>query len=98
MSRLLISDRYPNGHDLGTILEAIRAEVMRGSGRIAHDGRPETRHVLGHVLDSNMKVLDLLGEARNAIDAVFGLPAPKQPVPARSSAPVHDGLNRRRLG
>lgn len=84
MRRLLSSDQYPNGHELGSILEAIRVEVLKGSGRIAHDGRPETRHLLGHVLDCNMKVLGMLHEAKKvaarAADSVLQVPLPKEPA------------------
>ena len=82
MARLLSSDKYPHGHDLGGILEAIRAEVLKGSGRITHDGRPETRHLLGHVLDCNMNVLGMLSEARKAAEAFVGVSLQRQPEPA----------------
>ena len=81
MARSLSSDKYPLGHDLGNILEAIRAEVLKGSGRIAHDGRPETRHLLGHVLDCNMNVLGMLSEARKAAEVFVGVPLQRLPEP-----------------
>ncbi len=80
MARLLISDEYPHGHELGAIFEAIRKEVLRGSHQMTHDGRPETRHLLGHVLDSNRKVLEILNEARNTLETLFGPSPRKQPV------------------
>ena len=81
MARSPSSEKYPQGRDLGDILEAIRWEVLKGSGRIAHDGRPETRHLLGPVLDCNMNVLGMLSEARKAAEAFVGVPLQKQPEP-----------------
>ncbi len=81
MVRSLSSEIYPHGRDLEDILEAIRWEVLKGSGRIAHDGRPETRHLLGHVFDCNMNVLGMLSEARKAAEAFVAVPLQKQPEP-----------------
>lgn len=88
MVRLLSSDEYPHGHDLGSILEAIRVEVLKGGDRMTQDGRPETRHLLGHVLDSNSKVLAMLIEAKNAFDTMMCLPAQKQQVAVRHTDPL----------
>ena len=88
MARLLSSEKDPHGHDLGSILEAIRVEVLKGSDRMTHDGRPETRHFLGHVLDSNSKVLAMLNEARNVFDTMMCLPVQKQQVAVRHSDPL----------
>ncbi len=87
MARLLSSDEYPHEHDLGSILEAIRVEVRKRSDRMTHDGRPETRHFLGHVLDSNSKVLAMLNEARNVFETMMCLPARKQRLAVRHTDP-----------
>ncbi len=87
MARLLSADEHPHGHDLGSILEAIRVEVLKGSDRMTHDGRPETRHFLGHVLDSNSKVLAMLNEAKNIVGTMMCLPAQKQQVAVRHTDP-----------
>lgn len=87
MARLLSSEKDPHGHDLGSILEAIRVEVLKGSDRMTHDGRPETRHFLGHVLDSNSKVLAMLNEARNVFETMMCLPAQKQRLAVRHTGP-----------
>jgi len=80
MPRLLTSDEYPHGHDLGAILEGIRAEVLRGSGRMSHDGNPETRFLMGSVLDCNVKVMDLLNRAKALVEDMARLPAAHLPV------------------
>ncbi len=87
MPRLLISDEYPNGHDLGAILEGIRREVLKASSRMTHNGNPETRFLMGSVLDCNMKVMDLLNRAKALVEDMAGLPARKQMavVPLRTS-------------
>ena len=83
MARLLISDEYPNGHELDAIFDAIRHEVFKGSARMTYDGHPENRHLLGHVLESNNKVLGLLSEAKTAIESLFSVAPSQQPVPVR---------------
>lgn len=85
MARLLISDEYPNGHELDAIFDAIRLEVFKGSARMTHDGHPENRHLLGHVLESNNKVLGLLNDAKTAIESLFSIAPIRQPVPVRIS-------------
>ncbi len=94
MARLLSSKEYPHGHDLGSILEAIRVEVLKGGDRMTHDGRPETRHLLGHVLDSNSKVLAMLNEARNVVETMICLPAQKQRLAVRHTDPRSQYLPR----
>jgi len=83
MARLLISDEYPNGHELDVIFDAIRHEVCKGSSRISHDGHPQNRHLLGHALESNNKVLALLDEAKTAIESFFSVALRPEPVPVR---------------
>ncbi len=87
MPRLLTSDEYPHGHDLGAILDGIRREVLKGSNRMTRDGNPETRFLMGPVLDCNMKVMDLLNRAKALVENMAGLPAltPPAVVPIRTS-------------
>ncbi len=87
MPRLLTSDEYPHGHDLGAILEEIRREVLKGSSRITHDGNPATRFLMGSVLDCNTKVMDMLNRAKALVENMAGLPALSPPavVPIRIS-------------
>jgi hypothetical protein len=68
MKRLLVSDEYPHGHDLGAILEGARAEILKGSHRMTNDGNPNTRHLLGSVLDCNARVMDMLSQAGKMIE------------------------------
>ncbi len=95
MPRLLTSDEYPHGHDLGAIIEGIRKEVLKGSDRMAHDGNPETRFLMGSVLDCNTKVMDMLNRAKALVEDMAGLSALKQPavVPIRTT----DRINSRAL-
>ena len=87
MPRLLTSDEYPHGHNLGEILEGIRREVLKGSGRMTHDGNPATRFLMGSVLDCNTKVMDMLNRAKALVENMAGLPAltPPAMVPIRTS-------------
>lgn len=94
MARLLISDEYPSGHELGAIFDAIRQEVLKGSARMAQDGRPETRHLLGHVIECNTKVLQMLNEAKNTVESIFSMSPPNERVLVRSL----DGNNPRAAG
>ncbi len=87
MPRLPTSDEYPHGHDLGAILEGIRREVLKGSSRMTHDGNPETRFLMGSVLDCNTKVMDMLNRAKVLVENMAGLSAltPPAVVPIRIS-------------
>ncbi len=87
MPRLPTSDDYPHGHDLGAILEGISREILKGSGRMTHDGNPETRLLMGSVLDCNTKVMDMLNRAKALVEDMAGLPAltPPAVVPIRTS-------------
>ncbi len=87
MARLLVSDEYPHGHELGAILDGIRAEVLKGSHRMIHDGNPQTRHLVGHVLDTNKKAVDLLNEAMSLVESMFGYHGSKWPVSVAAPAP-----------
>lgn len=99
MKRLLVSDEYPHGHDLGAILECARAEILKGSHRMTHDGNPDTRHLLGAVLDCNAKVMDMLSQAGKIIEdmglasaAHLGAPVV---VPLRAADPDRRRMQRR---
>ena len=83
MARLLISEEYPNGRELNAIFDAIRHEILKGSSRMTHDGHPENRHLLGHVLESNNKVLGLLNEAKTAVASFFSVAPLQEPVLVR---------------
>ncbi|MBT3305520.1 MAG: hypothetical protein HN377_03460 [Alphaproteobacteria bacterium] len=97
MTRLLVSDKYPHHHDLSAVLESIRGEIHKGSHRMTHDGNPETRHLLGAVLECNDKVMELLNRAGKMIEDLgpvsagnLGAPVvvPLRPVdPARRRMP-----------
>ena len=92
MPRLLTSDEYPHGHDLGAILEGICREVLKGSRQMTLDGNPETRFLMGSVLDCNMKVMDMLNRAKALVENMAGLTAPTPPavVPIRTSGRAGD--------
>ena len=99
MKRLLISDKYPHAYDLGDVLEGIRAEIHKGSHRMTNDGNPETRHLLGAVLDCNARVMELLNQAGKMIEnmglvSAGNLGAPVV-VPLRAAVPVHRQIPRR---
>jgi len=81
MARLLVSDEYPHGSDLSTILEGVRMEVLKSGHRMAHDGNPETRHLVGCVLESNRKAVGLLSKALGMVEATLGGQSLRQPAP-----------------
>ena len=99
MKRVLGSDEYPHGHNFGAVLEGIRAEVLTGSHRRTHDGNPETRHLLGAVLDCNAKLMGLLNQAGKMVEnmalvSAGNLGAPVV-VPLRASIPINRRIARR---
>lgn len=59
MTRFLVSDDNPDGYRLEDILHAIRIDVIVRCTKIMNDQKDEARHVL----DNNMKILNLLSEA-----------------------------------
>ncbi len=59
MTHFLISDENPQGHKLEDILSVIRKDIFYRSTKILDDNRPEARSVL----ENNVKILSLLGEA-----------------------------------
>lgn len=75
MTRFLISDENPTGLRLEDILTVIRADIMKRCLKIAHDERPEARHVLAN----NMRVLNhitdailLAEDSSKVLDKAFG--------------------------
>lgn len=75
MTHFLISDTNPEGSRLEDILRVIRNDVLVRCTKISEDARPEAQHVL----DNNIKVLDVLGQAINlaedssrVLDKAFG--------------------------
>jgi DNA gyrase/topoisomerase IV subunit A len=75
MTHFLVSDEHPEGHKLEDILSAIRADVIKRADKIALDPRAEAQHVL----NNNMRVLQLLTEAielardsSRTLDKAFG--------------------------
>lgn len=64
MTKFLVSEENAEGFRLEDILTAIRKDILSRSVKIADDSRPEARHVL----DNNMKILNLLSDAINLAD------------------------------
>ncbi len=59
MTRFLLSTENPEGHKLEDILKAIRRDILTRCTKIVDDQRTEA----SHVLDNNMKILNLLSDA-----------------------------------
>ncbi len=59
MTRFLLSKENPEGHKLEDILKAIRKDILTRCTKIMDDQRTEA----AHVLDNNMKILNLLSDA-----------------------------------
>ena len=59
MTHFLVSEDNPDGLKLEHILRAVRNEVLSRCSKIANDNRAEAVQVL----DNNVKILALLGEA-----------------------------------
>tara|TARA_B100000315_G_scaffold237115_1_gene253562 strand:- start:488 stop:832 length:345 start_codon:yes stop_codon:yes gene_type:complete len=79
--------------------EGARAEILKGSHRMTHDGNPDTRHLLGAVLDSNAKVVDMLTQAEKMIEdmgiaSAAHLAAPVV-VPLQTAGPERHRMPRR---
>jgi len=64
MTHFLVSDEKPDGYRLEDIQAAIRRDVILRTNKIADDERPEARHVL----DNNVQILRLLGDAINLVE------------------------------
>lgn len=59
MTKLLVSDNNPKGYSLEDIFIQVRADMIARCTKIIDDTRPEAIHVL----DNNVKIMSLLGEA-----------------------------------
>ena len=75
MTHFLISDTNPEGSKLEDILRVIRNDVLVRCTKIFEDVRPEAQHVL----DNDVKILDMLSQALNlaedssrVLDKAFG--------------------------
>ncbi len=75
MTKLLVSDTKPDGYRLEDLLTVIRQDMIIRCTKIAEDTRAEA----SHVLDNNVKIMSLLGEAiglsedsTRTLDKAFG--------------------------
>jgi hypothetical protein len=59
MTKILVSEANPKGHTTETVLGIIRADIVSRLQKYAGDPRKEARLVL----DNNIRILQLLGEA-----------------------------------
>ena len=59
MTKLLVSDTNPKGYTTEVVLGLIRQDIVTRLQRHAGDPRKEARHVM----DNNIRILQLLGEA-----------------------------------
>ncbi len=59
MSHFLVSDTNPDGSRLEDILRVIRNDIMIRCTKISDDTRTEAQHVL----NNNVKILDLVSQA-----------------------------------
>ena len=59
MTKLLVSDTNPQGHTTEVVLGLIRQDIIKRIQKFAGDPRKEARQVL----DNNIRILQLLGEA-----------------------------------
>ena len=59
MTKLLVSETNPKGYATETVLGMIRADIITRMQKHAGDPRKEARQVL----DNNIRILQLLGEA-----------------------------------
>ena len=65
MTKLLVSETNPKGYTTEKVLALIRADIVTRMQKHAGDPRKEARHVL----DNNIRILQLLGEAINLAEA-----------------------------
>jgi hypothetical protein len=86
MTRFLISKENKDGFKLEDILRAIRKDILTRCTKIVDDQRTEA----SHVLDNNMKILNLLSDAihlaedsTTILDKAFGPSAAVQGGPPR---------------
>jgi hypothetical protein len=59
MTKLLVSDTNPKGYTTEKVLEMVRADIISRMQKYAGDPRKEARQVL----ENNIRILQLLGEA-----------------------------------
>ena len=86
MTRFLISKENQDGYKLEDILRAIRRDILTRCTKIVDDHRSEA----SHVLDNNMKILNLLSDAirlaedsTDTLDRAFGPSAATEGGPPR---------------
>ena len=86
MTRFLISKENPEGYKLEDILRALRKDILTRCTKIVDDQRTEA----SHVLDNNMKILNLLSDAihlaeesTDTLDKAFGPSASAEGGPPR---------------
>ncbi len=86
MTRFLISKENQDGYKLEDILRAIRQDILTRCTKIVDDHRSEA----SHVLDNNMKILNLLSDAirlaedsTDTLDRAFGPSAAAEGGPPR---------------
>ena len=86
MTRFLISKENKDGYKLEDILRAIRKDILTRCTKIVDDQRTEA----SHVLDNNMKILNLLSDAIHlaedstaTLDRAFGPSAAAEGGPPR---------------
>ena len=65
MTKLLVSDANPKGYTTEKVLGLIRADIVTRMQKHAGDPRKEARQVL----DNNIRILQLLGEAISLAEA-----------------------------
>ena len=75
MTKLLVSDSNLDGYRLEDIFMAIRADMIARCTKLTADTRPEA----SHVLDNNVKIMSILGQAiglaeesTRSLDKAFG--------------------------
>ncbi len=59
MTNILVSETNPKGYTTEKVLGIVRADIVARMQKYAGDPRKEARHVL----DNNIRILQLLGEA-----------------------------------
>ena len=86
MTRFLISKENPEGYKLEDILRALRKDILTRCTKIVDDQRAEA----SHVLDNNMKILNVLSDAirlaedsTTTLDKAFGPSATAEGGPPR---------------
>ncbi len=82
MTHFLSSDVNPEGHKLEDILKSIRNDILYRATKIMEDDKPEAQHVL----QNNMKILNLLSDAialaedsTHTLNRAFGASTPGTP-------------------